>query len=450
MIGSPLSYFTDAVLRGPTIGCMLMCLAAALVGVIIFLRKQSLIGESLSHAAYPGVVVGVIIAGILSLDDNYDTTVAFLILFGAFASSLLGLWTIQYLQYQLNIRTDSALCFVLSGFFGIGITLASHVQFSHSSLYRQIQAYLYGQAATMTDIHILIYGILSIAVTITVILFYKELQAIIFNREYAQSLGMPVNRVNSLVFLLTVLSVVIGIRSVGVVLMSAMLVAPAAAARQYTNKLNVMLLLAALFGVLSAFFGNYLSVELTYRLAEQYPSSRLSLPTGPTIVLVAALICLLSVLFAPERGLLLRLGRIARFRYRCMRENLLKAIWRSGKDKEVSFEELKKEQTISKLYLRFILMTLVRNGWVDKTKKDTYRLTADGDKWAAQIVRLHRLWEVYLADYLRVGAERVHRNAEEMEHIITPELEKELTLLLKDPQLDPHQQLIPQKRLGGG
>lgn len=439
------AYFTDAVLRGPTIGCMLMCFAAALIGVIVFLRKQSLLGESLSHSAYPGVVVGIITAGALALDETHDSWIAFLILLGAFLSSLAGLWAIHFMQHSLKIRSDSALCFVLATFFGIGITLASHVQFTHTALYRQIQSYLYGQAATMTDIHILIYGGLSTVVLICIMLFYKELQTMTFNRDFARSLGIPIEMIDALIFVLTVLSVVIGIRSVGVVLMSAMLIAPAAAARQFTNQLHIMLMLSALFGMASGFLGNYLSVEFTHQLIESHPASRFSLPTGPMIVVVASVICLLAVMFAPERGLMQRFARAVLFRYRCMRENLLKAIWRAGPDKDVTLDHLAHYQEVSPFYLKFILAGLVRNGWLSKTSQDSYRLTAEGEQWAAHIVRLHRLWEVYLADYLGVGAERVHRNAEEIEHILTPELERELTLLLKDPQMDPHHQRIPPK-----
>lgn len=440
-----LSYFTDAVLRAPTIGSMLMCLTAALVGTLTLLRRQSLIGETLSHAAYPGVIIGVIFSAFLSIDDSYEIEMALLILFGAACTALLGLWTVHWLERDLKIRSDSALCLVLSAFFGIGITLASHVQFTHPALYRQAQTYLYGQAATMSDAYIVIYGILSILVLTTLFLFDKELQAIIFNPEYAKSLGIQVTLINAVIFTLTVFAVIIGIRSVGVVLMSAMLIAPAAAARQYTHRFHVLLLLAAFFGMLSAYFGNYLSVELTHRLAKEYPQARLALPTGPMIVLVASVICVLSLLFAPERGLVIRLVRAIAFRYRCVRENLLKAIWRLGPDQAVAFDQIVHYVNVSPFYLRYILARLVQSGWLKKTDLDTYQLTADGQQKAAHIVRLHRLWEVYLADYLGVGAEKVHRSAEEMEHILTPELEQELTQLLKNPQVDPHRQPIPAK-----
>lgn len=436
-------YFTDAVLRAPTIGCMLMCMSAALVGVIVFLKKQSLLGESLSHATYPGVITGIILAGVQEISENQEFTLTALVMGGAFISALAGLWAIRALQLRMKVPSDSALCFVLAAFFGIGLTLASQVQFVYSSLYRQAQIYLYGQAATMTDIHIWIYGTLSCLILLTVILFYKEIQGIAFNAEYLRSIGVHTRIVDITVFVLIVLAVVVGIRSVGVVLMSAMLISPAVAARQYSDKLSWILILAAFFGLLSGFLGNYLSVEISYWLALKYPNERLALPTGPMIVIIASLICLLSLMFAPKRGLLLRFVRIMHFRYRSMCENILKAIWRIGPDKEVPFETIAKHQSSSTWYLHFILNTLVHQGWLKQPQKHTYCLTPEGASWAARIVRLHRLWEVYLVDYLGIGAERVHRSAEEMEHIITPELAATLTLILNDPTHDPHHQPIP-------
>ena len=442
MSHSFIDYFTDAVLRAPTIGCMLMCMAAALVGVIVFLKKQSLLGESLSHAAYPGVIIGVIVAGYLDINESMELPIALLVMGGALISSLLGMWSIGFLQNKLKVRSDSALCFILAAFFGIGLTLASQVQFAYSSLYRQVQVYLYGQAATMTDIHIVIYGILAFVILLVVIIFYKEIQGIAFDPEYIRSIGVNKRLVDTTVFLLIVLAVVIGIRSVGVVLMSAMLIAPAAAARQYSNKLYRIFALAALFGLMSGFLGNYLSVEVSGWLVAKYPGLRLALPTGPMIVVVASVICLLSLLFAPKRGLLLRIARVVRFRYQCMCENLLKAIWRLGPKNIVSFDQIAKHQSASSLYLRLVLYSLVKQGWIKKMNGG-FLLTPEGELWAARIVRLHRLWEVYLVDYLGVGSERVHRSAEEMEHIITPELEAELTLILNDPKHDPHHQPIP-------
>jgi manganese/zinc/iron transport system permease protein len=400
-------------------------------------------GEALSHAAYPGVILGVLSAVFFGLSDTDELGIAIWIMIGAFLSALAGLWTIHFLERRLKVRSDSALCFVLSVFFGIGLTMASQVQFTHTSFYRQIQVYLYGQAATMTDSHIFIYGILAAIVVTIVTLFYKELQAMTFDQDYARTLGIPVKAIDLLTFVLIVLAVVIGIRSVGVVLMSAMLIAPAAAARQYTNTMSSMFLWAAFFGIASGYLGNVLSVELTKKMALLYPDDRLAFPTGPMIVIVASIICIFSLFFAPQRGLAWRIVRMAAFRDQCIKENILKSMWRYHEP--VSFEQLRRYQTISSFYGHILLWRLILNGWVERIGPDRFQLTEEGKRWAARVVRLHRLWEVYLVDYLGMGVEKVHRNAEEMEHIITPEIEHELTLLLKDPKQDPHHQPIPPK-----
>lgn len=446
-------FFSDPILRAPTIGCMLMCLAASLVGVIVFLRKQSLIGETLSHASYPGVIVGVLIAGGWLVSSEDELSLACFTLGGAFITALIGLFTVHLIERNQRVPSDAALCFVLSAFFGVGLTIASDVQFSYPSLYKQVLAYLYGQAATMTDIHIVIYGLLASLVVLLVLLCYKELQVITLDRQYAISLGVPVNMIEIFLFILVTLAVVIGIRSVGVVLMSAMLIAPAVTARQFTNTLSYMFVLAAFFGILSGFFGNYLSVNLSTLLAQGYPNARIILPTGPMIVLVASAFCLLSLLCAPERGILVRLIRVFHFRYECLCENILKTMWRIGPTTTVSLDTIQSYQSINNLFLRFILWRIIRNGWMTRQgapqdapqASHQYMLTQDGLLRAARIVRLHRLWEVYLVSYLGAGAEKVHRNAEEMEHILTPELENELTLLLNDPKQDPHHQPIPLK-----
>lgn len=443
MFRSPFEYFSDAVLRAPTLGCMLMCLAAALIGVIIFLRKQSLLGESLSHAAYPGVILGILCAGALEVNEGSEALLSFFILIGAFTSGVFGLWLIRWMTEKMKVRTDSALCFVLSAFFGVGITLASHIQFIHASLYRKGLAYLYGQAATMTDIHVWIYASLAFLMIAMIFLFFKELQVILFDYSYAKSLGIKTRLVDMMFFFLTVLAIVIGIRSVGVVLMSAMLIAPPTAARQLTHKLSAMFFWAGIFGILSGYFGNYISVEGTVYLARLYPGARLALPTGPLIVLVASAVCLACLLAAPKRGVVQRMFRIGRFRHQCLQENILKTLWRLGPDAWILLENLRSHQGMAMWHLKWILSKHIRNGWVEKEQGNFYRLTNEGKMKAGNIVRLHRLWEVYLADYLGVGGERVHRSAEEMEHILTPELERELTALLKDPKKDPHQQPIP-------
>ncbi|GAB4226090.1 MAG: iron chelate uptake ABC transporter family permease subunit [Chlamydiales bacterium] len=434
-------YFTDPVLRAPTIGCMLMALVAGLTGVIVFLRKESLLGESLSHASYPGVIIGILLPS-LFLEGNHEALLSTGILLGAFMTASLGLYCIQFLRLRLNIAPDAALCFILSAFFGVGLTIASRIQFTHTLLYNQVQVYLYGQAATMTDVHIYIYAFLSTCVLSLIILAYKEIQTIILDRQYAKSLGMSVSLIDFCVFVLVVMTVVIGIRSVGVVLISAMLIAPPVAARQYTNRLSFMFFLSAFFGVVSGYLGNVISVELGLYLENRFPDQSIALPTGPMIVMVASVICIFALLFAPERGMLMRLWRMATYRHQRLGENLLKAMWYKEQGEWVSISYFQNFLSFPSFYIRFVLWRLKQQGWVLQ-QYGAYALSIDGRHRAAHIVRLHRLWEVYLVDYLGVGVERVHMDADEMEHIITPELERELVELLNDPKRDPHHQPIP-------
>lgn len=429
------NYFTDIVLRGPMIGSMLMCMTAGIVGVMIFLKRQSLVGETLSHSAYPGVIVGVFLAGILGIREDQESLITFFVMLGGFLTSLGALIAIYFLEKEFSIRSDSALCFILSGFFGIGITLASDLQFTYTSLYKNVQTYLFGQAATMSDIHIAIYGSFSLIIFLTLLLFYKELKTVIFNLEYAKSIGIPVRAINTIIFILIAASVVIGIRSVGVVLMSAMFVAPAAAARQFSERLSRMIALSALIGALSAFLGNYFSVELSL----QY--SQLVFPTGPMIVLFASFFCLSALTFS-KKGVLTRWIKQLIFKYHSTCENILKFIWRLD-GREVSFKKIKEHQHLSYLFLKYTLFRLKNKGWIYEDHS-LFGLTKEGRIWAERVVRLHRLWEVYLADYVGIDAQKVHKSAEEMEHFITKDLEQELTLLLKNPQFDPHHQKIPQ------
>ena len=442
MFSSPWHYFTDPVLQAPTIGSILMCLSSALVGVIVFLRKRSLLGEALSHATYPGVVLSVLLMATF-FPDKPDL-MALAILIGAFFTSLCGLWVIEKMERRFHVKNDAALCFVLSVFFGVGVLIASRIQFTHALWYKTVQVFLYGQAATMTDIHVWIYASLALLLVFALFILYRQIQMAIFDHAFSKTVGLPVRLIDNLLFFLLVLAIVIGIRSVGVVLMAGMLIAPAVAARQFSHRLWVVFLSAAAFGALSGFLGNYLSVEFPEWGKRQGWEWNFSLPTGPMILLSASLICLLSLLFSPQNGLVSRLLRILRFRAQCMGDNLLKYLWRRGVDGSSTTLEIRKWQPQSRWQMHLVLAGLKRQRWIEEYETHKIRLTREGRLRAARIVRLHRLWEAYLV-FLGQGAEKVHHSAEEMEHIITPELEEELSDLLGDPKQDPHSQPIPPK-----
>lgn len=382
----------DATLRGPLLGTFFMAISASMIGVLAFVRRRSLIGEALSHAAYPGVVCGAAIADVCIVP-------------GAFLTALLGIGAVRWLEKRTT--SDAALCVILSSFLGIGVTIASVLQVLDPMAYRRSLTYLYGQAATMTDNHMILYASFALVMTLYVTINYRYLQLSHFDRPFAKVLGIKLKGIEAIQIILLALAIVMGIRSVGVVLMAGMLVAPAIAAREWTNKLSHMLILAPLFGGLSALLGAYFATNL---------------PTGPVILLIAAALAFLSMF----KSALLRFLRKVRFRWQCHLENGLKLVWKYGP------ADLG----------RITSHRLVQCGYLTRRGGP---LTVDGMRKAQQIVRLHRLWEVYLSTCLGASSEKVHRSAEEMEHILTPELEIKLLELMGNPTLDPHQQPIPER-----
>lgn len=353
-------FFVDPILRGPTIGSMLMCAAASLIGVIVFIRRKSLIGEALSHAAYPGLILGAFcFAFFPSLEEE---KLLYFLLPGAFGTSLIAVALLDFLQSRFRVKNDSALCFVLSSFLGIGILLASRIQLTHPVWYRQIQTFLYGQAATMTDAYIWIYGILFLSVLGFIIVFYYPLRLVYFDKGFADSIGFSVQKFERVFLFFLVLAVVVAIKSVGVVLLSGMLIAPALSARRLTHRLSAMFCLSAFFGASSGFLGNYFSVKLS-----QWIQNRLVFPTGPMIVLFSSSVCLGILLFVRPA--------LKKIPFSYHKKNLLKALIDLGE--EGTFSQIHSYANKNPLRTQWLLWTMKKSGWIEK-KQRVYRLTSQG------------------------------------------------------------------------
>lgn len=431
----------DPIFRIPIIGAILMCFTSALVGVICMLKKRSLLGEALSHATYPGIVISVVIAQAFCTVSEGLISVA--IALGAFFSSIIGLLAIEYMEKKQGINSDVALCFILSTFLGTGVLLASKIQITHALLYQKVQIFLYGQIATLLKVHLWMYGVLALLTCLVICILFQEIRISIFDKNYARSIGISSKSIDMICFFVIIWAIVIGLRSVGIIMMSGMLIIPATTARQYTNRLSTLFILSGVFGIISAFVGSILSMQPLWMLSK---GKALYMPTGPLIVLVASALCLISLLLAPSRGLLFRKIRIFQFNYKCLLENILKKIWQLQVNRAVPLIELKRCFSGFPLLFTISLYQLQKRHWIVR-KNGQIALTSEGVRRAEYIVRLHRLWEAYLFSCLDVDIKKVHASAEEMEHILTRELEADLTTLLKNPKFDPHYQTIPE-RLG--
>jgi manganese/zinc/iron transport system permease protein len=286
-------YFTDYTLRTITIGTAVLGAICGMLGSFAVLRKQSLLGDAISHAALPGIAVAFLLTG--AKDPN-------ILLLGALISGLIGVFWIRGITSKTHLKTDTALGLILSLFFGVGMLLLTYIQKQPNANQAGLDKYLFGQAATLVESEVILMSIVTGISLLVLLLFWKEFKLLLFDKNYAITLGFNTKFIDGLISFFIVLAIVIGLQTVGVVLMSAMLLAPAAAARQWTNNLGTMVILAAIFGAISGVFGTAISAHQT------------NLSTGPVIVLVAAVFVIVSFIFSPGRGILFKQIRLLKNR----------------------------------------------------------------------------------------------------------------------------------------
>lgn len=285
--------FSDYTLRTITLGTAILGAVCGMLGSFAVLRKQSLLGDAISHAALPGIAIAFLITG--AKDSN-------VLLIGALVSGMIGTFWIRGIVSKTHLKSDTALGLILSLFFGFGMLLLTYIQKQPNANQAGLDKYLFGQAATLLESDVWMMAIATSACLVVLLLFWKEFKILLFDADYTKTLGFNTRFIDILITSFIVLAIVLGLQTVGVVLMSAMLLAPAAAARQWTNSLGVMVFLAAIFGAFAGVFGTAIS------------ASQNNLSTGPVIVLVAGVFVVLSFIFSPNRGLLFKQIRISKNR----------------------------------------------------------------------------------------------------------------------------------------
>jgi len=424
-----LSFGLSYTARNVLLGATMLGALGGMLGSFALLRRQSLLGDALAHAALPGVCLGFLLTG------SKSPLPLFL---GALAAGLLGALLILITVRWSRLKEDAAIGIVLSVFFGIGIVLLTHIQKLPSGNQSGLDKYLFGQAATLVEEDLVVMAVLGGLVALAVLAFYKELKLLSFDPAFGASLGLPMRRLEALLTLLLVVVVVVGLQTVGVVLIVATLITPAAAARQWTDRLGAMVLLAAAIGALAGVAGS-LASSLVPRL-----------PTGPVIVLVSSSVLIASLLCAPRRGLLQAFLRERSVGARIRRENLLKDLYLQGErggswESFISWTHLMGLRGQGSRELGRTARSLTTSGLVERTGDDL-RLTPQGLRAAESMVRKHRLWEVYLTRRLELPSDHVHRDAEAMEHALTETAVEALEELLGFPTADPHGRTIPPRR----
>lgn len=431
---------SDESVRMVLLGTILMGLSCGVMGGLVVTRRLSLFGDTLSHAVLPGVAVGFL------WSQSKDS---WAILVGATVAGFLGVAMISLLRKTSHIRQDSALGLVLSGFYALGICMLTRIQKMEFGNQSGIDKYLFGQVVGLSssDLWTMAFSC-GLILTLTIFL-YKELLVAGFDSEYARSIGLPVDFLQYLLWLLLAFAVITSLQIVGVVLVSALLVIPAATASLITDKMRAILIWSALLGCMAGASGAFLSF-----LGNQ-------LPTGPIIVLVSAVFFLWALFFHAQNGLLFKWLAARNRNQRISLENTLKAVYQ-----ELESIQFQKETTsVSQLAKRrrigmpqahretdalvarqYATVHPVEEKLAAPPRPTMISLTPKGWGTACRIVRNHRLWELYLTNEARYAPDHVHDDAEKIEHVLGEETVRRIERILSNPKKDPHGKLIPSQQ----
>jgi manganese/zinc/iron transport system permease protein len=391
---------------------MLLGCACGLMGGFLLLRKRSLMGDTLSHATLPGVGLSFMLLVALGGDGKSMP----ILLAGAGITGVIGCAAVLFIREQTRIKDDAAMGIVLSVFFGAGVAILGVIQKMPEGSAAGLESFIYGKTATMvmSDFQILVF--ITVCVITCSLLLFKEFRLLCFDENFAAVLGWPVKFLDILLLALITAVTVAGLQAVGLILIIAFLITPAAAARFWTNQLDRMLMLSALIGAASGWIGASLSAF--------FPR----LPAGAVIVLVAALFFVVSMLIGTERGVMIRFLRQSQLEKRMGRQHLLRALYEileGGRVTEeliirtVPFRQIRGRRTWSDRQLRDYIRRAYNEGLVEAPNKaDSILLTETGLVEAKQVTRNHRLWEIYLIEYADVATSRVDRDADMVEHIL--------------------------------
>lgn len=363
------------------LGTSLLGANAGLVGTFAVLRQRSLLGDALAHAALPGLCLAFMILGERSLPAMQ---------FGALVTGAIGVLIVAGLRRGTRIKEDAAIGIVLSVFFGLGLVLVRMIQNQTTTGSKAgLDSYIYGKTAGMLASDVFFIAAVSLVCLITVVALFKEFRVISFDPGFARAQGFPTFALDLLLMSLISLTVVIGLPAVGVVMIAALLILPAAVARFWTERLGSTVLLASLLGTAIGATGTAISAQ------------RVELPTGPVIVLVGAAALLASVLFAPRRGAVARTIELFQLRGRIAAQELLRSLSEASdtmSEGRIRAHDLARvtdwapEQAARKLHVA------ERAGWTVRDG-DAWRLTAQGDRLATRARSEHRVWQSLLVDY---------------------------------------------------
>ncbi|MFT6747332.1 MAG: manganese/zinc/iron transport system permease protein, partial [Glaciecola sp.] len=395
---------------------------------LVVLSKKTLIIDAISHSMLPGICIGFLLSGVKN---------PLYLMLGGMGSATLAVYLIDAISKRSKIKIDAAIAITLSILFSLGVIMLNVVQNTGNPNQSGLNDFLFGKAASMIREDLYLFGGLCLITFICLPLFFRHFKISLFDPVFAQSIGIKKVLMQTVISFLIIVTAAAGVQTVGIILISAMIIAPASASLFWTNNFKRTVIYAGVTGAVCSIIGVFIS----------YLSPKM--PTGPWIVVTLASVSILSVLFSPK-GLLVKQLQIRRNRKSILRENILKTVYKLKEKIEqsnqgVSTEQISNYRPTAIRKVRLALRHLARKGLVVKGG-EFWTLTEQGVIEAERIVRIHRLWELYLQKYMHLPSNYVHDSAESIEHIVTPEIERSLEQIMGKPELDPHQQKIPYQK----
>lgn len=417
--------FQDANINNVLLGTLMLSFTCGIVGVLVVLNKKALIVDAVSHSILPGICIGFMLSGI----KNPIYLIA-----GGMTAGTVAVYLVDWIAKSSRIKKDAAIAITLSVLFSVGVILLNIIQHSGNSNQSGLSDFLFGKAATIVSSDLYVFGVMCAIVLAIIPLFYQHFKIALFDKGFATTIGLNNKLIQGLISGLIIISTAIGIQTVGIILMSALIITPASSAFFWTNSFKKSIFLSGTFAVISSIIGVFIS----------YLSP--DMPTGPWIIVVLSTIAILSAFFS-KKGLITKRIKAVQNSKKMISDNVLKALYKLGENanevgKGRSLKEIQNSRSIAPSELNKGLRILKGNGLVIDAGS-VWTLTEKGISEAKRIIRAHRLWELYMQKFMQIQSDHVHESAESIEHIMTPALEAELLKEMGKPSSDPHQQNIP-------
>lgn len=395
-------------------------ITCGVLGAFIVLRNMSLIGDALAHAVLPGVFVSFLLLG--------KNAIGFFI--GSVIAGVSTSFGITWIQQYVKTKNDAAIGIVFSSMFAIGVMGISKI--SERGVHLDLTGMLFGtvMGISNTDI-ILTFGVM-LVVLLSIGIFYKYFFITTFQETIAKTMGIPVKLIHYFLMLLLSFAVVSALSSVGVILVVAMLITPAATALLISVRLKHVIILSALIGLISAMLGLIIAI-----LYDTTP--------GPAMTVMVTLIYLLVAFFSPRKGLVFKYFRKRGQRHQVIREDILKYGVKQTNQLSIDLAKLSAKLNIPLRKIEEQTKVLIQQHLMQE-KDSQYSLTAAGVQQANQLIRAHRLWESYLVQRGGMNEHEIHEEAERLEHQLSAALLDEVDASLGFPETDPHGSPIPKKK----